>query len=221
MNNLPQGAIAIPTGKAGELYIPALDKTVQQVEWREDDFYDHVQTKAAITAGNRLRVFRSLDNKNFQHININTQGKIPANSEIVIFRIGVHVAQAFGNVLPTDDDIIKVAHAATLTFKLNERLVAQGPLFKFQSGYGVTGSTTRNATGIATMGVPSAAAAPQLLVAQPASEKDDLNCDITFEDNSWLASGTQMPAFSIQAAVTTQPVIGVFLHGLIKKPQGT
>ena len=220
------GAIAVPTGKAGELYIPALGQTVQQVEWREDDFYDHVQADNAPAAGAQYIFFRDLGQKNLQSCNLRQQGKIPSNSEMVIARIGVHLAQAYGNQLPTDADLIKLAHAALLTFQINDRLVAQGPLFKYQSGYGMTGSTTRTGTGVVTTGVPSTAAAPQLLVAQPISEKDDLVCNISILDNKWLniagtTGASQMPVFSTQGAVALQPVMGVFLHGLIKKPQGT
>lgn len=211
MNN-----VAVPTGVAGELFIPALGQKVRQVEWREDDIYDHVQVEATITAGQRLNYFKDLPKKGLQHLNISTASKVPSQSEMVVFRIGVHVAQATGDTLPTDADIIKFVHDTYLTFKLGERLVLQGPVLKQQTGYGVTGSTTRNGTGVVTLGVPSSAAAPQLLVAQQISEKDDLNCWITFDDNKWLSGGTsQMPTFSVQL------VAGVFLHGLIKKPLGT
>ena len=95
-------AIAMPTGKAGELFIPALGRTIQQVEWREDDVYDHAQqTVLAVTAGSKLKFFKDLTSKNLQHVNITTQSKIPSQSEMVAFRIGVHIAQAFGEAEPS------------------------------------------------------------------------------------------------------------------------
>ena len=207
-------AIAVPTKNAGELFIPALGRTIQQIEWREDDFYDAVQAPATITAGTTLELFRDLAAKNLQHTNLRTQRRIPAGSELLLARVGVHLAQAFGDTLPTDADLIKVAHDATLSFKINDRLITEGPLFKFQSGYGMTGSTTRTGTGVVTTGVPSAAAAPSLFVAQPVGDTDDLNGQIVFPDNSWLGGGTAMPVPSVRV------VAQCFLHGIIKKPQG-
>lgn len=208
-------AIAMPTGKAGELFIPALGRTIQQVEWREDDIFDHAQqTVLAVTAGSKLKFFKDLQHKNLQHCNITTQSKIPSQSEMVAFRIGVHIAQAFGDNLVSDADTIKFAHAAYLTFKLGDRLVMQGPVLKLQTGYGVTGSTTRNNTGVVTLGVPSAAAAPNLLVAQSITDKDDLNVEIIFDNTAWLTDGASMPTFA------SKVVAGVFVHGLIKKPLG-
>lgn len=209
--------------EAGTLYIPALNRTIKLVEWREDDFYDTVLTvnsgtmgtAATITAGQSQEFFRDLSNKNLQHTNLKTARRIPAGSEFIMARIGIVPCQAMGNDLPSDDQIIKLAYAATLTFKINDRLVSEGPLFKYQSGYGVTGSTTRNATGVVTIGVPSAAAAPTLMVAQPVQDDDDLMGTLEFKDfTSWVAAaGDAMPSL---------PPIGVMLmlHGYIKKPQG-
>lgn len=208
-------AIAQAGKEAGTLVIPSLGRTIKLVEWREDDFYDSVQqASGAATAGTSLEVFRDLSNKNLQHTNLKTSRRIPAGSEFILARIGVVPAQAIGNTLVTDDDIIKLAYAATMTFKLNDRLITEGPLYKYQSGYGVTGSTTRNATGVVTIGVPSAAAAPVLMVAQNIADDDDLVATIDFKNNSWIAGGASMPTFTAAVIAT------VNLHGFVKKPQG-
>jgi len=207
-------ALAVPGKDPGTLVIPALGRTIKMVEWREDDFYDSVQVPAVITAGTSLEVFRDLANKNLPHTNLRTSRRIPAGSEFIMARVGVVIAQAFGNLLPTDDDVIKAAYAATLTFKLNDRLITEGPVVKYQSGIGISGSTTRNATGVVTTGVPSAAAAPSLMVAQPVADDDDLVAQVEFKDNAWLAAGSVMPTLSQRAVFT------VMLHGFIKKPQG-
>lgn len=204
--------------EAGSLFIPALGKAIKLVEWREDDFYDTVVTgdvsvaAAAITAGSSLEFFRDLANKNLQHTNLRTQRRIPAGSEFIMSRIGVLPNQAFGNVMPSPTDITKHAYAATLSFKINDRLVSEGPLYKYQSGYGVTGSTTENSSGLVTIGVPSAAAAPNLMVAQPVQDDDDLVATVDYRSVGW-ATGAAMP---------TVKAIGITLtlHGFIKKPQG-
>lgn len=203
------------TGNAGELNIPSLGKTIRLVEWREDSFFDTVQLDAlSPAAGSSLEFFRDLSNKNLQHTNLKTARRIPAGSEFILTRIGVIPNQALADSLPTDADIIKLAYAASLTFKINDRLISEGPVYKYQSGFGVTGSTTRNSTGIATIGVPSAAAAPSLLVAQNVKDDDDLVATLDHKNNSWINGGSTMPTYSVRMGVTLD------LHGLIKKPQG-
>lgn len=197
----------------GTLILPD-GRVVRQVEWREDDFYDSVQHAASITAGNSLEVFRDLSNKNLPATNLKTSRRIPAGSEFILSRVGVLIQQAFQNTVASDDDILKLAYAATLTFKINDRLVTEGPIVKYSSGLGMAGQTTRNNTGNVTTGVPSVAAAPTLLVAQTVGDDDDLNAQVEFKDNSWLAAGSLMPT------LTNRNVVQIYLHGFIKKPQG-
>lgn len=209
-------ASAITAGKDGTLNIAG--RVIKLVEWREDDFYDTVCTAdpsavaAAITAGASFEFFRDLANKNLPHTNLRTARRIPAGSEFIMSRIGVVPNQAFGNVTPSPTDITKLVYAATLSFKINDRLISEGPLYKYQSGYGVTGSTTENATGYVTVGVPSAAAAPTLMVAQPVQDNDDLQCTMDVKSNSWQ-TGAVLP--TIKGIAVT-----LILHGFIKKPQG-
>lgn len=211
-------AIAQAGREAGSLFIPALGKAIKLVEWREDDFYDTVVTgdvsaaAATVTAGTSLEFFRDLASKNLQHTNLRTSRRIPAGSEFIMSRIGVIPNQSFGNVMASPTDLVKHCYAATLSFKINDRLVSEGPLYKYQSGFGITGSTTQNDTGLATIGVPSAAAAPNLMVAQPVQDDDDLVATIDYKSNSW-ATNAVMP--SVKAIGLT-----LSLHGFIKKPQG-
>ena len=117
----------------------------------------------------------------------------------------------------TRDDIIKMAHAAYMRVSVNQtRIIYDEPLYCAQSGFGVTGSTTRNATGVVTIGVPSAAAAPQLLVAQPIGPNDSIGTDsyIVLYQNAWATS----PAVSNMPTLANLTAITVFLDGLIKKP---
>ena len=207
--------IAVPTGKPGELFIPALGRTIQQIEWREDDVYDSVtQASGAITAGTELVLFRDLTNKNLPHTNLTQARKIKANSEFIISRVGVVIAQAFSNTLVALPDILKVAYAGTLTFQIGDRLVTEGPLWKYQTGYGITGGSTETNVSTATTGVPSAAAAPQMLVAQSVSDKDDLVGTINFKGDTWVTGTSAMPTTAGRTVFT------VVAHGLIKKPQG-
>jgi hypothetical protein len=206
----------VPGKSAGELYIPAVGKTIKLVEWREDDFYDSVDVPdGAMAAGATFEFFRDLSNKNLQHTNLRTARRIPAGSEFIMSRIGVLPAQARGNVVADFEDVVKLAYAACLVFKLNDRLISEGPVVKYQSGLGVTGSVATTVAAMtksmATVGVPSAAAAPSLLVSQPVGDDDDLQATLEFRNNSWLAGGA-MPTFAADNVVT------LLLHGFIKKP---
>lgn len=210
--------LVVPGRSAGELMIPSLGRTLRLVEWREDDFYDTVQL-AGVTpaAGSAMEFFRDLSSKNIQHTNLKTPRRIPSGSEFILTRIGVLVHQGYANTLIDEQDMVKLAYNANLTFKLNDRLISEGLLVKYQSGFGVTGAVATTATtttrSLATIGVPSAAAAPNLLVAQSVKDDDDLQAALEFRDNTWL-NGTAMPTF------TARPVVTLMLHGLIKKPQG-
>lgn len=204
-----------PTKEAGVFYIPALGKTVQLIEWREDDYMDTVtQALGAVTAGTSLELFRDLANKNVQHCNLKTQRRIPAGSEFVMNRVGVLIHQCFSNTVPVLADILKVAFNASLTFKVNDRVIVEGALYKYATGYGVTGSSTENAISLATTGIASAAAAPQLLVAQPVKDDDDLNGTIDFRSDSWITGAAVMPTLA------GRMLMSCILHGLIKKPTG-
>lgn len=204
-----------PTQEAGELFIPALGTTIKLVEWREDDFYDSVtQASGAVTAGTTLDLFRDLANKNLQHSNLKTPRRIPAGSELIMNRIGVLIAQAFSNTVVVINDVLKCAYDASFTFKLNDRLVTEGPLVKYSTGMGVAGGTTENNVSTATTGVPSQAAAPQLLVSQPIKDDDDLQGEITFKNDIWVTGTSVMPT------LTGRVVFTVPLHGFVKKPQG-
>jgi hypothetical protein len=212
-------AILRATDETGVYEIEGLGTKIRLLEWRAGSFYDTVQFAAGVqTPGSIQQLFQNLQNKNRQHSNLdNNAGRLPALNELITNRVGAHVLQAFGATLALDSDIIQFAHAAYLRVSVNQtRLIADAPLYTFQSGYGVTGSTTRNGTGVVTVGVPSAAAAPQLLVAQPIGPNDSIGSDsyIALYANTWASStGTNNPANFVNAVQTT-----LFLDGLVKKP---
>jgi hypothetical protein len=197
------------------LYIPSAGRSIQQTESREDDVYDTVeQASGAVTAGAKQSAFKTITNKNNQHTNLTTIRRIAAGDEFFMNRVGCHIRQATANTLATDSDILLVAENADFSFKLGKRLVTEGPLIKYQSGYGMVGMTNRNNTGLVTIGVASYAAAPQLLVVQPITDTDDLIADVFFNDNSWIAGGSKLPTLANAVYIT------VFLHGVIKSPLG-
>jgi hypothetical protein len=209
-------AVLRPTSETGVYEVEGLGTKIRLIEWRAGSFYDSVAFAAgAITPGTNQLLFQNLQNKNRQHTNLdNNAGRLPALTELICNRIGAHITQAVGSSVTVDTDIIQLAHAAYMQVFVNQdRRVADQPLYTFQSGYGITGTTTRNATGVVTTGVASAAAAPQLLVAQPIGPNDALTGKIQVDAATWIA-GYANPSLAATNVVT------VFLDGLIKKPQG-
>lgn len=207
------------TGKPGELFIPALGRTIRQVEWREDDFYDTVEvTAAAQTPGTSYDFFSTnLDTKRAQHSNIKTQRRLPSGNELVLFRIGLHPRGYRGDTVAVAADVQKIAENAIFKFLLGDRLVTEGPVLKFASGYGLAGfgNTTGNNTtfGAVSVGIPSQAAAPVLLVPQELNDTDELNGTMRFESAAWLANYTD-------TTPSAKTLVTAFLHGFIKKPVG-
>jgi hypothetical protein len=212
-------AVLRATDETGVYEIEGLGTRIRLLEWRAGAFYDTVAFQAgAQSPGTQQYLFQNLQNKNRQFTNLdNNAGRLPALNELITNRVGAHILQSFGNTVSSDADIIKMAHAAYMRVSVNQtRIIYDEPLYCAQSGFGVTGSTTRNNTGVVTIGVPSAAAAPQLLVAQPIGPNDSIGTDsyIVLYQNAWATSPavSDMPTFTNLVAVT------VFLDGLIKKP---
>ena len=212
-------AILRATDETGVYEIEGLGTRIRLLEWRAGAFYDTVAFQAgAQSPGTQQYLFQNLQNKNRQFTNLdNNAGRLPALNELITNRVGAHILQSFGDTVSSDADIIKMAHAAYMRVSVNQtRIIYDEPLYCAQSGFGITGSTTRNNTGVVTIGVPSAAAAPQLLVAQPIGPNDSIGTDsyIVLYQNAWATSPavSAMPTFANLVAVT------VFLDGLIKKP---
>lgn len=224
-------AVLRATDETGVYEIEGLGTKIRLLEWRAGAFYDTVQFASdgatAQTAGTQQQLFQNLQGKNRQFTNLdNNAGRLPALNELITNRVGAHPLQAFGNTVISDSDIIKFVHAAYMRVSVNQtRIIFDQPLLCAQSGYGVTGSTTRNNTGVVTLGVPSAAAAPQLLVAQPIGPNDSIGTDsyVTLYGNAWAATTTPggaatVPATNVLPTFSTSVFCTVFLDGLIKKP---
>lgn len=209
--------IAIPTKNPGELFIPALGKTFQQVELREDDVYDTVAiTAGAIAAGTEYEWFRDIQNKNEQHTNMPNPRRISAGDEVAVFRIGVHPREAQGQELPSTLDVKKVFGNAHLLLKFNKRIITDGPAIKYPSGYGLSGSSNEvAAAGIAfhSVGVPSVAAAPTLFVPQQLKDNDDMTAKLRFPNAAWV-TGYTVPTIDLDL------LISIFMRGVIKSPLG-
>lgn len=190
---------------------------------REDDLFDTVDFAAgAIAAGTTREVFATQAGtggnlKGRQHTNLDTPRKIPGRNKMVLNRVAAHVRQTTGNTLSQIPDALKLSDCASFTFRINDKLVRQGALIQYPSGWGVTGNGA-SATAewhALTIGVASAPAAPKLRTPQPLNDEDTLNGQMVFDNTAWLAGGATMPTL---AAIAT---VSFYLHGDIEKPAGT
>ncbi len=213
------------TEQAGVYEIPGAGKITLK-EWREDSFYDCVQVGNAssntqVSAGAKLYLFRDITSKNLPHTNLKVPRRIPAGSKLILTRIGLAVDQIVGLTVQKLADIMFIMYGASFTFRLNTRLVAQGPAIHFPSGLGVQGSTTENNVSVATSGVPSVAAAPTMMVAQPVTSNDDLDAELSFDDDAWLSGNASATAGTLYPmTLSNKPVVRCVLHGFISKPMG-
>jgi len=198
-------------GEPGKFYNALTGKVIMIIEWREDDKYDTTYLGAgAVAAGTTRNFFRDLQNKERIDTNFTTPRRLPAGEEMILDRIGVKVPMAFGNVLSPPADHKRLLENAYLTFQINRKDVAEGPLTKFPPGYGLAGNTVETNQGIVSNGVPSTAAAAKLIREQYITTDHDLDAVLTFWDRIWATGAAFMPT------TTTAMVVQVFLHGLIK-----
>jgi len=207
-------AIVQVEGKSGVLRDTVTGDLYVQKEVREDDFYDTIELASGTISTGDNEVFMNISNKNAQHQNMSANRKIPSDNEINISRIGVHVRQTFGTTVMTASDLLRIYDNMVLTFKLDERLITRGPLLKYQSGLGVVVFSTENAFSNATLGVPSAAAAPRLERMQTATDRNALNAQVSLYAAGWLTSYTA-------PSLTNRNTVSVFAHGIVSKPLGT
>ena len=205
--------IAIPTNKPGEVYIPALGKTFQQIELREDDIYDTVLVTAASQSNTTYTFWRDIANKELQDTNLPSTRRIQSGDEVAVFRIGVHPRECVGNTLPVFADYRKIIGTAHLEVKFNRRPITAGPVVKYPSGFGMGGYSDETGATAVAIGVPSVAAAPTLFVPQQLKDDDDLNATMKFFTADWIIGYT--------APVTAGTLrVTLFLHGVMKNPLG-
>src|SRR5271166_5379626 len=149
--------VAVPTKNPGEVFIPALGKSFQQIELREDDIHDVIYVPAGtIAAGAEYILFRDIQNKNEQHTSLGTSKRIPAGDEAAVFRIGVYPRGAIGNTISAFSDLKKVTENGALFLNFNKRQITIGPLLKYQSGYGYGGYSDETGATAFAVGVASA-----------------------------------------------------------------
>ena len=196
--------------RPGELFIPELNRVIRITKTREGTYYDTVEFASGVqTKGDEKILYRDFTNRFSQPTNIARTGKLPNNVEMAVYRTGIMVLQATANTPAVPRDVLKAAYGLVFFFQINDRVIVDSyPLYILPTGFGVAGMTNENNTGLATIGVPSAAASPQLFQPQPLFTGDDLDAKITVKENAWITGGSTMPNFT-NAVYTTHHIYGV------------
>jgi hypothetical protein len=210
-------ALIQSTGVPGQYYIEGYG-SVTFDQWRTADLRDTVQIGGtSITASTQIELFINVQNKlpidnNFG----NNAGRIPAQTEYIVNRIGVLPLQALLNDVPNGQDIVKFVYGAYVKVLANiDRVIEEGPIWRFPSGYGVSGATTENNKAYVTNGPLGSAQVRELLIAQKLGANDQLSGFIQFPARSWATVASGFPiTFSVNVAVCTT------MEGLQKKGAG-
>lgn len=197
--------------KEGNIVIPALNRAYRATLSREDDFYDSVQVPSGtLAAGTKAKFFDLTTNKNEQHLNLSQTGRIAAGVEMTVTRIGTHIRLYQGNTRATFDDIARLSENGVFECRINKRLVSQGPILTRPSGYGLAGSSVQSNANAISIGVPSAMAAPSLLVPQNLRGQNDVTAECRWDNATWI-TGYAVPVLDAQTVLTC------FLHGIIEE----
>lgn len=211
----PRSAVPIKH-QPGKLLIPSTGAVVEQtIDW-DDAFYDTVEFASFAQSKQEPFANPNQTGKKYQHTNLTEARKIPSRYLFKIQRIGIHVRQMAGAVLPDPADVIALYEMATLEFKINTNLITKGPMLRYQSGYGVTGNSTFDSLSTLTLGVPSQAAAPKLKKQHDISERDQLNATIEIDVQTWLTKNSGQPTMVGDSVLAT-----LFLDGAVSRPLGT
>lgn len=208
-------------GKPGEFFDDETGRTFSIKDLREDIKYDTISMAAGAVAANaEFDFFDNVPNgKRRIDTNFSTPHRLSAGEEMVIERVGVYVRQAFGDFLPPPSDFKRVVDCGFINYEINQLLLAEGPLFRFQSGFGFAGNTNEAGQGVIALGVPSTAAAWRLILKQYIHHLHDINSRLTFFTRAWnaLQNIPAVPTADRMPTLTTATGISSILSGRIKR----
>lgn len=211
-------------GRPGMFFDTVTQQVVNISEWREDDKWDTTGHGVGNVALNHtLTFFRDITNKELLDTNFKKQRQIPEGEEMRLERIGVHIPLAFGNTVIAPASVKKMAENGYLSYQHNSKDVAEGPLVKFPSGYGLQGQTVETDAGVLGVGTPATAAAAKLAREQFITPRTDIDGVITYHKRTWAITGTLTNGLASGAGTETPNLatgeiisIRLYLHGLIR-----
>lgn len=203
-------------GEPGKFLDTVSGEVLDISDYREDDKYDTVVVPAGPVATNSIFRFFSeqIGQKRLIDTNIKQIRQLSAGEEMIVDRVGLSVSLAFGNLTPTPADVKKVAENAFIRFMVNTITLAEGPVLKFPTGYGLAGQTQEAGQGVLSIGVASTASAAKLLKTQLLTSQHQFEGEMTFFDRTWATADVPL---ADQTPVLQNPVaVKAYWHGLLK-----
>lgn len=216
-------------GQPGRFIDTATGQILNIAEYREDDKYDSVFLPASVIGdgsdvdiafGSQYVFFRDIVNKRPIDCNFTQPSRLSAGEEMVVDRIGLyprHCISSGGETDKGDPDIVRIAENGYFKVNVNSMLLAEGPAFKFPSGYGISGHAEE--TSSLGIGVPSTAAAAKLVKTQTLTARHEVIGYLTFQDHDWILKEVDCPITTVPPLFLTGApgvIVTAFLHGLIK-----
>lgn len=181
-------------GQPGTYINTATGEVFKLVEFRDDDVYDTEDLASGTqAAGTRIEFFVNMTDKKELDTNLDTPRRLPRGSTMVIQRIGVDIPLVVGNTLTSVNDVKKIAYGSYLRVEINRIVIAEGPTYKFGSGYGLVGSTTENNASIVSIGVASTAAKRDLAKQHFITDDHSLYGKAEFLARDWDTDATTQP----------------------------
>lgn len=183
---------------------------VELADFRVDDRYDtQVTASGAVAANTKERFFNTLTDKEPIDANFPDVNRIcGAGEEMEVERFWIAFPQATGNTRVPPRDIIKAAEGLYIVWKLNRALVSEGAAVKYAPGFGVSGQTNENNTGVVNNGIASPATVSRLDHTFLTGERTQIFVEGQWYDHVWDA--TNMP--TLDGKVWTR----AGFHGVIK-----
>lgn len=193
----------------GRYFDTSTGKYVDIVDYYDGDRYDTIRlASGGITAGAESVLFRDISSKDKIDNNLGQSNRIGQGEQMLVRRVGADVPACFGNVIVRAADVKRVAFNGYLKVKINDRDIAEGPIYSFPSGYGLAGQTTENNASVVSIGVPSTAAQRNLEKSHWLTPQMDVTGTITFWNHTWDVAN--MPTLD------TRVFVRVFVGGLIR-----
>lgn len=200
-----------PVRKRPGLYYDTNSKSFfNLVEFRDEDKYDTVSVASGLaTAGYSRDLFKDLGSKKKIDSNFDTPRRLTQGEEMLIRRVGTEVPQVYGNIVVALANAKKVLYGGYLNVQVNGFDVANGPLTRFPTGYGMTGQTTENAASLYNNGIPSTASVRNLEKAHEITSDHDITGTIVWDDRTWDSANMM--------STSARTFVRVYLGGLVRK----
>lgn len=211
-------------GSPGRFLDTATGQVLNIADYREDDKYDTIaiygSSLETITAGKQYVFFRDIERKMPIDTNFTQPSRLSAGEEMVIDRVGTSIDAYAGEYLVYNADFGQVVSNAHLRVEVNKLLLTEGPMVKFASGYGITGSGSLmyGFSTFVNIGVPSPSAVPKLVKTQTITDKHELGGYLTFYSRSWADWKITTTTYVGMPDLDKSTFIFVkcWLHGLLK-----